>query len=94
MVACHSPRRTNLSIEFASFDRSDLTRVPCPHRNPVVLKSGGPILDLLAVEGDNAICEWAEDGEKVRRIFPVACLYRCVPLTDGEGFLSSSATEG
>lgn len=45
-------------------------------RDYVVLNSGGPLLKLECIEGDNAVVSW-EEG---RRIIPVACLSRLVPL--------------
>lgn len=41
-----------------------------------VLNSGGPIMLVECVEGENAICSWFDDEDGVRRRkgFPVACL--------------------
>lgn len=63
------------------FVAADLVKVPDPAR-PVVLKSGGPIMSILTVEGDRALCEWAGDGETQRGLFPLACLYEVRPLRE------------
>ena len=62
-----------------------MIRLHAPKR-PVVLNSGGPPLELLCVEGDNALVEmlpqWSDDGRGWRWLLPVACFYACVPLVD------------
>jgi hypothetical protein len=48
---------------------------------PVVLNSGGDVMELVCIEGDNAIVEWENQSrEKKQRLIPVACLSRLVPL--------------
>ena len=74
-----------------AFPATDLVAVP-PAPNPVVLKSGGPVMDLVTVEGERALCRWtgwdvaSQSNVEHRRLFAVASLLRCVPLTGGEGF--------
>ena len=64
-------------VRRESFHPDELVLVPEP-ANPVVLGSGGPIMDLVATEGDRGLCQWeADDGTTQRHMFPLACLYRC-----------------
>ncbi len=42
----------------------------------VVLASGGPLMKIICIEGENALCEW--DGG--RAIFPTACLRRLIRI--------------
>lgn len=62
-------------LHRGTFAAADLQRVPDP-RQPVLLKSGGPIMEVLEDHGDEVVCEWA-DG---RATFPKASLYRLVPF--------------
>lgn len=57
------------------FQTKNLTRVE-PPKNPCILKSGGPIMELLEIKEGLAYCEW-EDGYAN---FPVKCLYRLIEL--------------
>lgn len=57
--------------------KSKFVNVPIKH---VILNSGGPLLNLETVEGDNAIVSWDDDGQLQRRMFPVACLSLLVPM--------------
>lgn len=68
-----------------SIDPADLVRVEPPGR-PVVLKSGGPVMDLESWSDDGqALCRWAAaDGRVCRAVLPAACLYRCEPLAVSE----------
>jgi uncharacterized protein YodC (DUF2158 family) len=69
-----------VSLHRKSFSLDDLVRIP-PPEHPVVLKSGGTLMNLVSVEGDNALCEWYEDnGKLARAVFPLVCLYRCEPI--------------
>lgn len=62
-----------------SFPVGNLVRVPSPAA-PVVLKSGGPVMNLLGVTDGIALCEWLTADDRLSRgTFPVPCLYRCVP---------------
>lgn len=62
------------------FHADDLVLVPPPAR-PVVLGSGGPIMELESVEDGVALCSWtADDGRLCRSRFPLPCLYACVPV--------------
>lgn len=60
-------------LGHGEFFSGELELVP-EFRDPVMLKSGGPIMEVLSVDSSGALCEW-EDG---RETFPVACLYRLV----------------
>jgi hypothetical protein len=58
----------------------ELVKVEPPAR-PVILKSGGPVMDLESVEDGNALCRWEGDDRRIcRAVFPLVCLYSCVPL--------------
>lgn len=66
-------------IRSEVFSEADLEPVKSPAK-PVVLKSGGPIMDLVCFEGDNGVCEWeGQDGTNQRHLIPLVCLYRCLP---------------
>lgn len=69
-----------MKLHRGQFRADELVEVV--HKNPVILNSGGPIMELEAVEdgpdGERAVCSW--DHGKSRSIFPVACLSRPVPL--------------
>jgi uncharacterized protein YodC (DUF2158 family) len=67
-------------LNTETFSVTDLVKVSPPAR-PVVLKSGGPVMDLEATEGGMAVCSWRNaDGSCGRRMFPLACLYSCRPM--------------
>lgn len=61
------------------FKPEDLVLIQLPVR-PVVIKSGGPIMNVVCVEGDNVLCEWDNDGKKEQGLIGAACLYACVPF--------------
>lgn len=64
-------------IKRCVFDTDELVKVPEPS-TPVVLKSGGPIMELESVEGGSAMCRWTGlDGKLCRVVLPLVCLYRC-----------------
>jgi hypothetical protein len=66
-----------------TFALESLARVTPPAR-PVVLRSGGPVMDLVCVEGDHGVCEWDEsDGDGTARrswLLPLIALYECRPI--------------
>ena len=69
-----------MELRRQTFPAEDLELAPEP-KNPVVLKSGGPIMDLETVEGENGLCRWeTEDSKIARATFPLACLYLCRPV--------------
>lgn len=72
----------------------DLVRVPDPER-PVVQKDGGPMYELVAVDGDTAtvreLTGWSDERLKPPEQLPVALLYACVPLAE---HLASHPLEG
>jgi hypothetical protein len=52
-----------------------------------VLASGGPLMKIVAVEGENILCMWqdAEDNRKLHRaLFPIVCVRRVIPLTEDD----------
>ena len=60
-------------------DDDCLIKIPPPKR-PVVLKSGGPILELLDIDQDGiALVCWGKQGEQTAAI-PKACLYLATQL--------------
>jgi uncharacterized protein YodC (DUF2158 family) len=65
-----------------TFHETDLVKVD-EYENPVILKSGGPIMEAESPPSclkDKVLCRWEEDGKIVRAVFPRACLYRLVPF--------------
>jgi uncharacterized protein YodC (DUF2158 family) len=75
-----SPQEMDYVLRRDAFPLDELVKVPAPKR-PVVLKSGGPVMDLETVEGENALCSWyGADMKLARAVFPLACLYECKPL--------------
>lgn len=60
------------------FNANDLELVPRTDKE-VVLNSGGPIMQVLSVAGDVALCEW-EDG---RGRFHIDTLSRLIPFRQG-----------
>ena len=73
-------RRTGelkMSLNRDTFSEVDLIKVPRPTR-PVVLVSGGPIMELESEENGKGLCSWRDDDGKLgRAVFPLACLYEC-----------------
>lgn len=67
-------------LNRGAFASSDLVKVPAPGR-PVVLNSGGPVMDVEWVEGGTALCRWKDgDGKIARAVIPTACLMECRPM--------------
>ena len=62
-----------------TFEMNELAKVE-PPASPVILKSGGPIMDLIEFGEGLAVCEW-EDG---RARFPLSSLYRLVPFVSND----------
>lgn len=63
-----------------SFHEDDLEKVP-DLENPVILKSGGPIMEVLTEDEEACLCEWRGDSGKLwRKSYPRVCLYRLVPF--------------
>jgi hypothetical protein len=59
------------------FNTSDLVSVPRPNK-PVVLVSGGPIMDLISSQDGNGLVEWRDDEGKIcRAVIALVCLYEC-----------------
>lgn len=48
----------------------------------VVLNSGGPLLRLECIEGENAVVSWMDGDAEQRRMVPTACLSRLAPLAE------------
>lgn len=70
------------SVNRDKFPADELVKVPAPNR-PVVLKSGGPVMDLETIDGDNGLCSWFDDEGKISRaVFPLVCLYACIPVNN------------
>ncbi len=67
-------------LNRAVFSEDDLIRVPLP-KNPVIIKSGGPIMEVLSIEGNQVLCEWQHDGKIARGVFSKVILYRLVRMT-------------
>lgn len=69
-----------MHVNRDTFDPEEVTRVRKPRR-PVVLASGGPVMELESLDGEGrALCSWVgDDGKIARATFPLACLYRCRP---------------
>lgn len=71
-----------MELSRDSFAADELVVIPPPVR-PVVLKSGGPVMEVLEVIDDQALCRWAgDDGRVGTAVFSTACLYACVPFQD------------
>jgi len=49
---------------------------------PVILNSGGPIMNLETIEGENAVASWDDRGKVERSMFSVVCLSALVPLSE------------
>ena len=76
--------KNHSGLHQAAFKESELVKVPEP-KQPVVLVSGGPVMDLVALEGENGVCEWEDnDNEQHRRLFPLVCLYGCKRVIEQE----------
>lgn len=67
-----------MTLRRGKFNADDLQ--PVDTSRIVILNSGGPLLTVECVEGNNAICTWKNDnGQHAgRAMFPVACLSRLV----------------
>ncbi len=70
-----------MSLNAEVFNAEDLRTIKAP-KVPVVLKSGGPIMNLRCIEGGRAFCEWDDnENEVIRKSFPVECLYSCFEVS-------------
>ncbi len=58
------------------FNESELIKIDTT--KCVVLASGGPLMDVLCIEGDNALCR-IHDEDKTEHLFPIACLCTLIP---------------
>ena len=68
-------------FETKTFNASELTLVPDTGRE-VIFGSGGPIMQLETVEGDQGLCSWrSEDGSHQRHLFALVMLRRIVRIT-------------
>lgn len=65
-----------MGIHRKTFSDDELVRIDTS--NCVVLNSGGPLMQLICIEGDNALVSW--DGE--RALLPVACLSKLVRVVE------------
>lgn len=45
----------------------------------VVIKSGGPTMTVLRVDGDDVTCVWSEKGVQRQEVFPAVVLTLYVP---------------
>ena len=80
-----------------SFNLSDLEKVE-PPKCPALLKSGGPILDVLDVDDEGwAHCQWDRFVDGVKTVttgaFKAVCLYRLVPFVLAQNADDHPATE-
>jgi len=67
-----------------SFDESALKLVSDKYN--IVLNSGGPLMKIVTIEGDNALCSWNEGTAKdTIGLFPIACLSKLAPLDIKQG---------
>ena len=74
----------NYGLNQDCFDVSELVSVR-PPSNPALLRSGGPILDVLDVDDEGwAHCQWDRWVNGVKKTatgaFKLVCLYRLVPF--------------
>jgi uncharacterized protein YodC (DUF2158 family) len=60
-----------MKLNRETFADSDLTKLPEPV-NPVLLKSGGPIMEAETEQEDSVLCAWKERNGRMRRIFQTA----------------------
>ena len=72
-----------MAFQSDSFDGADLVRLN--DEDYVILASGGPLLKIICIEGDNALCEWPVDGKRRQKLFPAGALRRLTRL-DQSGF--------
>lgn len=78
------PKRDN-KVRVGFFNISDLEIVD--ESRSVVIASGGPIMDVVCVEGERMLCEWVDnDGEKQQCLFPIVVLRRMIPIFEDEEF--------
>ena len=87
----------DFELRSGSFNMSELVKVE-PPKYPALLKSGGPIFDVLDIDDDGyAHCQWDRfiDGvkESVTEVFPIACLYKLVPFVLAQNDYDHPATE-
>lgn len=69
-----------MDMKRGQFAADDLKKV---EGDFVVLASGGPLLNLECVEGDNAVVSWKDStGKTIREMIPCVCLRRLVPLAE------------
>lgn len=63
-------------IHTGTFKLSDLVLVD--ESRHVIHATGGPIMNAVAFEGENTLCEWISDGQVFRHLFLAVCLRRLV----------------
>jgi uncharacterized protein YodC (DUF2158 family) len=68
-------------LRRGTFNASDLARLPAPVR-PVMLKSGGPIMEAESSEADQVLCRWMDDDKVARAVFGRCQLYSLVPYLE------------
>jgi uncharacterized protein YodC (DUF2158 family) len=65
-----------MGLHREEFDSDDLVKVD--ESNLVILASGGPLMRLVCIEGENALCHWEEGDVRRQSLFPLATLRRLV----------------
>ena len=70
-------------LNTGEFREEDLTII-APLKNPVVLKSGGPIMEMVS-EDDEGFClvSWGGlNNDEKTATFPSVCLFKCVTYSE------------
>ena len=67
-----------MEFQRDSFDPSELVKLN--DDDYVILASGGPLLKVVCVEGDNLLCEWSENEKRRQKLFPAGALRRLTRL--------------
>ncbi len=69
-----------MELHRETFAKEELEKAP-PKKRPVILKSGGCVMELESVEDGIALCSWENNERKLQRAsFPLVCLYECRPM--------------
>lgn len=65
------------------FHVTDLTPTP-PLKYPVVLNSGGPIMELISEDSEGfCLVSWGgTNNDQQTETFPSECLFRCLPYLE------------
>jgi uncharacterized protein YodC (DUF2158 family) len=67
-----------MEINRDSFDASELVKLNDDEH--VILASGGPLMRIVCTEGDNVLCEWADNEKRRQKLFPAGVLRRLMRL--------------